>query len=130
MIPGSRKEIHSFGSINKSDLKDLFPPKDPSDYQEDPRDLYLEALKTWGVMAQMDMVIEEAVELIKEIQKSKRNGIINNTKGIIEESVDLEIMMEQLKLILEYYNRSYESEYQRIRSMKLNRLKDLLEDDQ
>ncbi len=54
------------------------------------------ALKTWGEKAQMLMVVEEMSELMKEILKNI-NRKKNNISEIIEETADVEIMLEQLK---------------------------------
>lgn len=54
------------------------------------------ALQTWGEQAQMMMVVEEMSELMKEILKNiNRNK--DNIAEIIEETADVEIMLEQLK---------------------------------
>ena len=54
------------------------------------------ALETWGEEAQMLMVVEEMSELMKEILKNI-NRKKNNVDEIIEETADVEIMLEQLK---------------------------------
>ena len=54
------------------------------------------AIKKWGKDSQLDMVVEECAELIKAIQKWRRN---NDEMPIIEEAVDVELMLEQLKII-------------------------------
>ena len=59
-------------------------------------DIYHRALKTWGKNPQMLQVIEEMSELIKEILKNVNRGK-DNISEIIEETADLEIMLEQLK---------------------------------
>lgn len=59
-------------------------------------DIYHRALKTWGKNPQMLQVIEEMSELIKEILKNVNSGK-DNISDIIEETADVEIMLEQLK---------------------------------
>ncbi len=54
------------------------------------------ALETWGEQAQMLMVVEEMSELMKEVLKNI-NRKKNNIDAIIEETADVEIMLEQLK---------------------------------
>ena len=54
------------------------------------------ALETWGEQPQMLMVVEEMSELMKEILKNI-NRKKNNIDEIIEETADVEIMLEQLK---------------------------------
>ncbi len=57
---------------------------------------YERALKTWGKEPQMLQVIEEMSELTKEILKNI-NRKKDNVAEIIEETADVEIMLEQLK---------------------------------
>ena len=78
-----------------------------------------EAVKRYGT-AQLDMVIEEMSELTKEICKLKRDKMDRN--HIIEEIVDVEIMLEQLKYML--HIEDYELENQK--EVKINRLADKL----
>lgn len=54
------------------------------------------ALQTWGEQPQMLMVIEEMSELMKEILKNISRKK-DNIAAIIEETADVEIMLEQLK---------------------------------
>ncbi len=58
--------------------------------------LYQRALRVWGKEPQMLQVIEEMSELIKEILKNV-NRKKDNIAEIIEETADVEIMLEQLK---------------------------------
>ena len=88
--------------------------------------LYREAYRKWGIEAQMDMVIEEAAELTKEICKAHRKGLIHVQCEVTEELVDLEIMLEQLKVILSDHLHSFDGMYMRKREEKLNRLHDRL----
>lgn len=55
------------------------------------------AIDTFGEESQMLMVIEEMSELAKEISKRFRGE--NNNDHIAEEIADVEIMLDQLKLI-------------------------------
>jgi len=68
------------------------------------------------------MAIEEMSELITALAKYKRN--INNStiEDIIEEIIDVEIMLQQLKLIFIKDNSKYVS----IKHAKLERLRKLL----
>ena len=54
------------------------------------------ALETWGEQPQMMMVVEEMSELMKEILKNVCRHK-DNIDQIIEETADVEIMLEQLK---------------------------------
>ena len=58
--------------------------------------IYKRALKTWGKEPQMLQVIEEMSELTKEILKNI-NRKKDNINELIEETADVEIMLEQLK---------------------------------
>lgn len=57
------------------------------------------AISNWGEDAQMKMVLEEMSELQKEICKRWRGK--DNLDAIIEEVADVEIMLDQLKLMLD-----------------------------
>ena len=57
---------------------------------------YQRALKTWGKEPQMLQVIEEMSELTKDILKNI-NRKKDNVAELIEETADVEIMLEQLK---------------------------------
>jgi len=58
--------------------------------------IYERAIKVWGKNAQMMQVIEEMSELTKELLKNVNRGK-DNIPEIIEETADVEIMLEQLK---------------------------------
>lgn len=65
-------------------------------------DVFLDAIKTWGEIVQLDIAVEECSELIKAIMKFKRKVMTNNpcdkeVKNIIEEVADVSIMIEQIK---------------------------------
>ena len=60
-------------------------------------------IDTYGTAAQTDIAIEECSELIKALVKGRRNakkGIDKELKdAIIDEIADVEIMLNQLKII-------------------------------
>lgn len=58
--------------------------------------VYKRAIKTWGKEPQLLQAIEEMSELTKEILKNV-NRHQKNLSQIIEETADVEIMLEQLK---------------------------------
>ena len=66
--------------------------------------LFYEAIMTYGAPAQKQMVIEECAELIQAICKLDRAKTFDETAKAIthisEEIADVEIMLEQLKIIL------------------------------
>lgn len=63
-----------------------------------PVDLMDKAIQTWGPHAQLLTVLEEMSELQKEILKNINRGK-NNINEIIDETADVEIMLEQMKHI-------------------------------
>ncbi len=81
----------------------------------------LKAIKTFGIDAQLDMVVEEMSELTKEICKKKRGK--DNRVEIIEEIADVYIMLEQLKIICNISQK----EIQNIAEVKVKRLNERLE---
>lgn len=82
--------------------------------------IYQRALYLWGEQAQIRMAIEELGELIVELAKIGRNKNGSTVGEIAEEIVDVEIMMEQLRLIIG--NDLVESEKRK----KLARLEELV----
>ena len=79
------------------------------------RNTYSEAVSTYGKQSQLVMAMEEMSELTKELSKNIRGE--KNVSAISEEIADVEIMLEQLKVI--YGNRA---EVDRVRGEKLDRL--------
>lgn len=84
------------------------------------REIIEKAIETYGPEMQKTVAVEEMSELIKEICKSKRGE--HNYLHIAEEIADVEIMLEQLKLI---YNISRLVEVQK--QKKLNRLQERID---
>lgn len=86
--------------------------------------LYKDAIKTWGTLAQLDMVVEECSELIKAVQKAKRTGTEKERAMremlIAYETVDVEIMCEQLRQIFK------EQPFDKMKNQKLERLRQRL----
>lgn len=74
------------------------------------------AILTYGVDAQKVMIFEEIAELQKEICKDMRGA--NNREAIIEETADLMIMLEQLKMM----HHITDEELEKVIEFKLNRL--------
>jgi NTP pyrophosphatase (non-canonical NTP hydrolase) len=82
------------------------------------------AVAKWGVEAQLDQAVEEAAELIQAVNKFKR---YNSPWPLIEEMVDVEIMIGQLKTIVrEATGRSNNRMYNRIREEKLKKVEEKL----
>lgn len=59
--------------------------------------IFGKALGTWGAEAQITMVFEEMSELQKELCKRLRGK--DNVNDIAEEIADVEIMLDQMKLL-------------------------------
>lgn len=87
-------------------------------------DIYRRALKTWGKDAQMLQVIEEMSELTKEILKNINRGK-DNLDEIVEETADVEIMLEQLKYCYDIEEKVREYKAQKL--LKIERRLDSLD---
>lgn len=79
-------------------------------------EIYKDALETFGKPHQIMMLLEEMSELQQAVCKYQRYG--DNIQNVYEEIVDVEIMLEQMKMIFEADN----SLLNRIKEDKLNRL--------
>lgn len=77
------------------------------------------AIDRWGEDAQTKMVLEEMSELQKEICKRWRGK--DNRDAIAEETADVEIMLDQLKMMLDI-----QEEVRAYRREKLVRLRERL----
>jgi hypothetical protein len=86
-----------------------------------PSDLYERAIKKFGEESQMLMAIEECSELIQALSKVWRGK--HSKSNIEEEIADVEIMIEQLKII---FDAGGVSDWRRI---KLARIEELLQND-
>ncbi len=84
------------------------------------RDIYTAAVKKYGKEHQLVLCMEEMAELTKELSKNMRGS--KNITNISEEMADVEIMLEQLRVI--FGNRS---EVDTIKAEKLLRLADRVE---
>ena len=59
------------------------------------------AIEKYGYKAQQAMMIEEMSELIKAICKFWRNKNRSSYDNVLEEMADVEIMLEQMKIMFE-----------------------------
>ena len=84
-------------------------------------ELYKLAIETYGNEAQINQGVEEMAELIQAINKFRRKPSILTLKGIEEEMADVEIMLEQYKIIF-----GATLPVNRIKSNKLQRLAERL----
>ena len=84
------------------------------DYEKMPYSIIIEA---FGFQPQVIMAIEEMSELTKELTKALRGKV--RLDNIIEEVADVEIMLEQVKLLFDINNTRLDLE----KWKKLDRLK-------
>lgn len=88
------------------------------------KETYRKAIDTYGKDKQLDVVIEEMSELTKEICKFKRGQ--DNHQQIVEEIADVEIMLQQLKMICDVKC----SELEGVKYQKTERLSERLRNDE
>ena len=84
------------------------------------RELYQLALEAWGADAQIGMFIEEIGEVLTALNKMNRKSNGCSTEDFIEELVDLEIMLEQMKNLFPC------TDWNQIKYRKLSRLEEKL----
>ena len=85
--------------------------------------LFNEAIELWGADSQIRMMFEEMAELMKALCKLDRGkSSPEDILNVCEEITDVEIVLEQMKLI--FRNDDYRES---IRNQKLNRLKEKVE---
>jgi hypothetical protein len=82
-------------------------------------EIYAKAIALWGKEFQKDMMIEEASELIKVLLKERRSKTY--ISEIIEEIVDCQIVLDQMKIIF-----SETDMYDRLKEYKLRRLEKMV----
>lgn len=75
---------------------------------------YEQAILKWGESSQIKQCKEELAELIVALSHWERGRALK--EDVIEEMVDVEIMLEQMKVIFENEN------YVNIKKMKVDRL--------
>ena len=68
-------------------------------------ELYKKAIDKWGDDFQLKMVAEECAELIKAVLKMNRKLNGYTIEQVIDEIADVQIMLGQLEVILESYNK-------------------------
>lgn len=93
--------------------------------QEERKAILTRAVRTYGEVAQEDMVIEEMAELTKAICKTRRakpgtDAWADAMVNVIEEVADVQIMLDQLRIMLGTGTEEKEEE-------KLIRLKERLD---
>jgi len=85
--------------------------------------IYKQAWGRWGATSQLVVAMEECAELIQSLSKIIRNETTENLLSAAEEIADVEIMIEQMKLIYIPLDREVNEQ----KKLKLERLKNRLE---
>jgi NTP pyrophosphatase (non-canonical NTP hydrolase) len=87
-------------------------------------EIYQEAIRKWGIEAQVIMAVEEMSELTKALCKWRRTGSLTKAlkEQVADEIADVHIMLEQLKILF-----SIDAEVGVARMAKLKRLQEKLE---
>ncbi len=78
-------------------------------------------VEEWGEDSQIDMAIEECSELVMALCKARRNINEQTFSCVCEEIADVEIMMQQLRIIFDT------DKVDKFREEKLKRLRERLE---
>ena len=90
--------------------------------------IYKKCIEKWGINDQLDQSVEEAAELIQAINKFKRQRGDNIVNNLIEEIVDTEVMIGQVKVILDQECGDYAKFiYAQFWDEKLKRISEMLE---
>ena len=84
------------------------------------KDIFRSAIETYGEVMQITVAFEEMSELQKELCKYLRGS--GSKENIAEEIADVEIMMEQMKMIF-----NCETAVLQVREKKVKRLKERIE---
>ena len=95
-------------------------------YQDDPS-IFRDVIETFDSSLQKWVCAEEMSELIKELSKSERNGLVI-TSGFIEEFIDVCICMAQMEYIIRQSTDNADETLQREYQRKLRRLKDKIDE--
>jgi len=87
------------------------------------KDLFIKCVKQWGLTSQILILAEEASELSVACLHSLRKKIkgIHYANNLIEEIADTELMIDEIKYVLELDDR-----VRRIRERKIERLEEYL----
>lgn len=83
--------------------------------------LYKKAVRKWGINLQFAMLIEECAELIQSVNKLMRRDYETGWNRLAEEMADVEIMIEQLRLFIDWQTLDYK--VKAYKELKLDRLK-------
>lgn len=86
-------------------------------------ELYAKAITSYGKQGQTDVAMEEMGELIQALIKYRRKENQENLEHIREEIADVQIMIDQLKIIYDWHDESIS----KIMAEKKQRLKERME---
>jgi len=92
----------------------------------DNTEVYGRAIEKWGKQLQMVLLMEEMSELAKEVSKRIRGK--PDYDHMAEEIVDVEIMLEQLKLIGSKEYAQFDENINSHKKRKIRRLEELVGD--
>lgn len=87
------------------------------------KDVFRRAIERFGETAQEDVMIEEMSELTKAIIKNRRKPSEKTRTDVLEEMADVQIMLDQMKLIFGDSN-----EFQAEKIIRLKNRLDALEE--
>lgn len=100
----------------------MIAPK-TDNFRVDQLSVLIVAIEKYGENSQLDMAIEECAELIQAINKCRRSLFATNKiDDLASEIADVEIMIEQLKIIFAFRQSVQEHKNAKIERLK-NRLK-------
>lgn len=87
------------------------------------QDLYIKAIDKWGVHSQINMWVEESGELTDLLMKFTRGRFGDDTQEqIAEEIADVEIMLDQLKVLFKIDSSGVEHH----KKLKIESLKEVI----
>ena len=89
---------------------------------EEERKAFLEALRVFGSQNQITVALEEMSELQKELCKYLRNDSSFSYANIAEEMADVEIMLDQMKILFQR-----DSAVEEQRQYKVKRLRERID---
>jgi len=92
----------------------------------DNKQLYIEAIKKWGIESHLFTSIAKLAELQQAISKHYKYGIVYGKENVIESIAGVEIALEQLKLILSDNTPDLDNRIKKIKLEKLERLERML----
>lgn len=93
------------GIVHKADYDDLINSYEKQMPKKDRESKLLYLIDHYGTLNQKLIAIEEMAELQKAIVKDIRQNSKENTDAVVEEIADVQVMLEQLKMIFSCRNK-------------------------